>query len=154
MPAKTCKKCLHATAEVVGHDNRLLLCVHPVNIEPHPVNPGDGMVCFEPRDSSDTSRPSDDTPRVDAIIGVAMKRSRGEGASAQARYYEKVHQHLALLARDLERDNNQMREALMRLREWGGHASQKYSAEIVLGVMDWIDGDMLGELPTLPDYAA
>lgn len=46
-----------------------------------------------------------------------------------------------------------MFEALRRLREWGGIAGPKYSATIALGVMDWIDGGMIGDLPALPDYA-
>jgi hypothetical protein len=46
-------------------------------------------------------------------------------------------------------------EALQRLRRWGGFTgSTGYSADVVLGVVDWIDGGMTGPLPPLPDYIA
>jgi hypothetical protein len=46
-------------------------------------------------------------------------------------------------------------EALQRLRRWGGFTgSTGYSADVVLGVVDWIDGGMTGPLPHLPDYIA
>lgn len=54
---------------------------------------------------------------------------------------------------DDEREIERLREALRRLREWGGLGSQKYSASVAFGVTDWIDGGMVGELPALPDYA-
>jgi hypothetical protein len=46
-------------------------------------------------------------------------------------------------------------EALQRLCRWGGFmGSPRYSADVVLGVVDWIDGGMTGPLPPLPDYIA
>lgn len=45
-----------------------------------------------------------DTPRVEAVIDKVMAEHPGLGVSAQAKYYEEVHQHLAPLARDLERE--------------------------------------------------
>jgi hypothetical protein len=46
-------------------------------------------------------------------------------------------------------------EALQRLRRWGGFTgSTGYSADVVLGVFDWIDGGMTGPLPPLPVYIA
>lgn len=42
------------------------------------------------------------SPRVDALIERVMQKHPGFGVSAQARYYEAVHQELAPLARDLE----------------------------------------------------
>jgi hypothetical protein len=45
-----------------------------------------------------------DTPRVEACINEVMRRFPGGSASAQARYFEEVHQHLAPLARQLERE--------------------------------------------------
>ena len=44
-------------------------------------------------------------------------------------------------------------DALQRLRRWGGLVgSTGYSADVVLGVVAWIDGGMSGALPPLPDY--
>jgi hypothetical protein len=46
-------------------------------------------------------------------------------------------------------------EALQRLRRWGGlTGSTGYSADVVLGVVDWIDGGMTGPLPPMPYYIA
>jgi hypothetical protein len=46
-------------------------------------------------------------------------------------------------------------EALQRLRRWGGFTgSTGYSADVVLGVVDWIDGGMTGPLPPLPEHIA
>ncbi|MFA6204170.1 MAG: hypothetical protein WC710_13420 [Gallionella sp.] len=47
-----------------------------------------------------------DTPRVDAMIAKCMRRYPG------ARYYEEVHQELAPLARELEREAIRLRTAL------------------------------------------
>lgn len=53
------------------------------------------------------------SPRVDALIERVMQAHPGFGVSAQARYYEAVHQELAPLARDLEARAEQA-EALLR----------------------------------------
>lgn len=46
-------------------------------------------------------------------------------------------------------------EALARLYWWGGGAwSYGYSADVVLGVRDWINGGMAGDLPPLPARVA
>jgi hypothetical protein len=46
-------------------------------------------------------------------------------------------------------------EALTRLYWWGGGAwSYGYSADVVLGVRDWINGGMAGDLPPLPAWVA
>lgn len=46
-------------------------------------------------------------------------------------------------------------EALARLYWWGGGTSSYgYSADVVLGVRDWIDGGMAGDLPPLPAWVA
>jgi hypothetical protein len=46
-------------------------------------------------------------------------------------------------------------EALTRLYWWGGMSgSYGYSADVVLGVRDWINGGMTGGLPPLPAWAA
>ncbi|WP_186040618.1 hypothetical protein [Burkholderia gladioli] len=52
------------------------------------------------------------SPRVDELIAGVMKRFPGESRSAQARYYEEVHQHLAPLARELEAEVARLRVAL------------------------------------------
>lgn len=44
-------------------------------------------------------------------------------------------------------------EALRRLRRWGRLSGGGYSADVVLGVVDWIDGGMVGPLPPLPAHA-
>lgn len=51
-------------------------------------------------------------PRVEEVICRVMKRFPGTSKMAQARYYEEVHQELAPLARELERENRQLREQL------------------------------------------
>jgi hypothetical protein len=46
-------------------------------------------------------------------------------------------------------------EALTRLYWWGGMSgSYGYSADVVLGVRDWIYGGMVGSLPPLPAWVA
>ena len=46
-------------------------------------------------------------------------------------------------------------EALTRLYWWGGmSASYGFSADVVLGVRDWINGGMAGDLPPLPAWIA
>lgn len=51
-----------------------------------------------------------DTPRVDALIDEVMAKHTGFGKTAQAAYYEAVHQKLAPLARQLEHELAVMRE--------------------------------------------
>jgi hypothetical protein len=46
-------------------------------------------------------------------------------------------------------------EALTRLYWWGGMSgSYGYSADVFLGVRDWISGGMAGDLPPLPAWIA
>lgn len=45
-----------------------------------------------------------DTPKTDALIHRVMRQYPGVSASAQAKYYEEVHQELAPLCRRLERE--------------------------------------------------
>ena len=59
---------------------------------------------------SDNVALNPDTPRVDALIDKIMTQHPGYGKSAQAAYYEAVHQELAPLARQLERELVAMRE--------------------------------------------
>jgi hypothetical protein len=51
-------------------------------------------------------------PRVEACIDAVMKEFPGTSAAAQARYFEAVHQELAPLARELERENIALRAML------------------------------------------
>ena len=45
------------------------------------------------------------------------------------------------------------KEALQRLLQWGGwQSSIGYSADVVLGVVDWANGGMVGPLPPLPEW--
>lgn len=54
-----------------------------------------------------------ESPRVEEVIRKMMKRFPGIGKASQARYYEEVHQELAPLARQLERELREARrEAL------------------------------------------
>ena len=55
-------------------------------------------------DGNGAELPSD-TPRVDALIAKVTEAHPGISRTAQAEYYEEVHQHLAPLARELEREN-------------------------------------------------
>lgn len=52
------------------------------------------------------------TPRVEECIGAVMARHNGTSEKALGKYFEEVHQHLAPLARDLERENVLLRNAL------------------------------------------
>lgn len=45
-----------------------------------------------------------DTPRVDGVIELVMRKYPGLGGASRARYFEAVHQELAPLARELERE--------------------------------------------------
>ena len=51
-------------------------------------------------------------PLVEACIHRVMKKYPGQSPAALARYFEAVHQELAPLARELERENRQLREQL------------------------------------------
>lgn len=50
--------------------------------------------------------------RVDELIDRVMSEHPGLGVTAQARYYEDVHQHLVPLARKIEGQNDRMLAAL------------------------------------------
>ncbi len=56
-----------------------------------------------------------------------------------------LQQHAAELA--------QCREALRRVRRWGGFFD-RWDSGVVLGVMAWIDDGMTGPLPAMPSYLA
>lgn len=50
-----------------------------------------------------------DTLRVEAVIDKVMAEHPSESVGGQAKYYEAVHQELAPLARELERENTMLR---------------------------------------------
>ena len=52
------------------------------------------------------------TPRVEECICAVMARHTGSSEKALGKYFEEVHQHLAPLARDLEREINSLRASL------------------------------------------
>lgn len=56
--------------------------------------------------------------------------------------------------RELREELVTAREALRRLRQWGRLSGGSYSADVVLGVVDWIDEGMTAPLPPLPPYIA
>lgn len=59
--------------------------------------------------------------------------------------------HAARGAKDAEIAN--LREALRRLREWGGIAGKNYSATVAFDVAAWLDAGGNGPLPEAPEYA-
>jgi hypothetical protein len=58
-----------------------------------------------------------DTPRVEACIDAAMARNPGRSKIDQARYFEDVHQDVAPLARQLERELAAQQAEIERLRK-------------------------------------
>lgn len=61
-----------------------------------------------------------DTPRVEAVIDKVMAEYPGLSVRAQAKFYEEVHQELAPLSRQLERENAKMRAFVQDLSAAGG----------------------------------
>lgn len=57
---------------------------------------------------------NDGTPQVDAVIAKVMEQHPGESPKQLAKYFEAVHQELAPLARELERENARLRAQLNR----------------------------------------
>ncbi|WP_213308291.1 hypothetical protein [Paraburkholderia sacchari] len=60
-------------------------------------------------------KPETTTPRVEAVIDAMCARFPGASKASQNRYFEAVHQELAPLARELERENRLLREQLSSL---------------------------------------
>ncbi|RQZ31574.1 hypothetical protein DIE14_01270 [Burkholderia sp. Bp9017] len=56
-------------------------------------------------------------PRVESLIERYKRRFPGIGKASLARYFEEVHQALAPLARELERENGELRAEIDRLNE-------------------------------------
>ncbi|WP_175762250.1 hypothetical protein [Burkholderia anthina] len=54
-------------------------------------------------------------PRVESLIEQYKRRFPGISKASQARYFEEVHQALAPLARELERENGELRAEIDRL---------------------------------------
>lgn len=105
-------------------------------------------------DGSDPELLPSDTPRVDALIAKVMAEHPGVSRTAQAEYYEEVHQHLAPLARDLERENGECElRAAERLGEFA--AALEDRADVVskalakawhLGQTYWQQGDVADQV--------
>lgn len=73
------------------------------------------------------------SPRVDALIERVMQEHPGFGASAQARYYEAVHQELAPLARDQEAEIARLQSASdMRFQQAMENGQRAQQAEALL----------------------
>lgn len=53
--------------------------------------------------------------RVDTLIERVMAKRKGISALAQARYYEEVHQELAPLAREIERQRDKLLALVKRI---------------------------------------
>jgi len=62
------------------------------------------------------------TPRVEECIGAVMARHHGTSERALGKYFEEVHQVLAPLARDLERENVMLRQGDTCARQCEGTA--------------------------------
>ena len=62
------------------------------------------------------------TPRVEECIGAIMARHPGTSERALCKYFEEVHQVLAPLARDLERENVMLRQGDTCARQCEGMA--------------------------------
>lgn len=85
--------------------------------------------------------------RVEALIDRVMAEHPGLGVTAQARYYEDVHQHLAPLARELERENEQLRATIKGVRVDGD--------KVIIAVKGgndaarWLCGELLRKHPNV-----
>lgn len=82
--------------------------------------------------------------RVRPLV-TQLRAAAGEPA------YNLDHRLMDLAADEIER----LREALYRLRAWGGRpmTDGDYHGTVVVDVRAWIDGGMCGELPELPPIA-
>lgn len=58
------------------------------------------------------------TPRVESVIAKVMARFPGKGEASDRNYYPAVHQELAPLARDLERETITMQARIQDLETW------------------------------------
>lgn len=62
-------------------------------------------------------KPETTTPRVEAVIDAMCARFPGASKASQNRYFEAVHQELAPLARELERENRALREQMKSVEQ-------------------------------------
>ncbi len=85
------------------------------------------------------------TPRTDAAeIDAGELHDQGHGPSGLVR---------TEFARDLERENNNLRAALNRARAWG-IMSKNFSMNESDKLAKWVDSGMTDPLWPLPDYYA
>jgi hypothetical protein len=82
---------------------------------------------------------------------LAIERERADYAWRNTRVIEAARQDEMRKRDAVEAGNAVLREALMRLREWGG-TNGKWHSGIVLDVNDWIAAGMSGPLPELPSW--
>lgn len=75
------------------------------------------------------------TERVDELIERVMKAFPSVSALAQSRYYEEVHQELAPLARELERQLDELLSAAKNLRDVKGRFHSEQAMEKLLDVI-------------------
>lgn len=57
-----------------------------------------------------------DSPRTDLLIAQVMEKYPGQTPAAQARYFEAVHQEIAPLCRELEREVTQLKDEVKSLK--------------------------------------
>ena len=98
------------------------------------------------------------TPRVEAVISEAMKKHPGESPKALATYFEAVHQELAPLARDLERENEVLRTGDTCARHCEGTAyriearKQKHRADVLAATIRELRDVVTHDAETKADF--
>ncbi len=103
-------------------------------------------------------------PNSSAVLAAALERLMAEGVTLLGDCVDHLNQLAAdrrLLVGEAEPptadpaqrpQQEQMAEALKRLRRWGGRHG--WDGQVVQNVHDWIDAGMTGPLPPLPEYIA
>ena len=87
------------------------------------------------------------TPRVEECIGAVMARHHGTSERALGKYFEEVHQVLAPLARDLEREIVMLRQGDTCARQCEGMAYRIEARRLRLALQR-----MTTALGSLPDW--
>ena len=76
------------------------------------------------------------TERVNDLIARVMLKHPGESKAAQAAYFEDVHQELAPLARDLEKQRAELLAICEELQESAEYWSEYF---VPLGIVERLD---------------
>ena len=112
----------HERREPLSTDAACALLKDALGIDPLPRSRLDRNVMRQLNGGRKLNNLQKHTPRVDAVIDEAMAKHPGESAKALQAYFEAVHQELAPLARDLERENEVLRltlaAAMDDLKKW------------------------------------